>query len=227
MADQPRDYEDNRGRSRRDWNDRANDERRARFGNDEPRRFGDERFGDKRQRFGDYERPPYQSAPRDDFWRGEEPEAWRRGEGDSFGGQRPYARDLYSDSGRSRHETDWSSGNAGRGMQSVYSRPSHAGPRYGFSGRGPKDYQRSDERIREEICDRMTDDDSLDPSDITIQVTQGEVTLTGTVQSRYQKRRAEDLAEGSSGVRDVTNNIRIAREQEPLDLNQSPSIRVS
>ena len=73
----------------------------------------------------------------------------------------------------------------------------------------------------------MTDDDSLDPSDITIQVTQGEVTLTGTVHSRYQKRRAEDLAEGSSGVRDVTNNIRVAREQEPLDLNQSPSIRVS
>ena len=90
-----RDYEDNRGRSRRDWNERANDERRARFGNDEPRRFGDERFGDKRQRFGDYERQPYQSSPRDDFWRGEEPEAWRHGEGDSFGGQRPYARDLY------------------------------------------------------------------------------------------------------------------------------------
>ena len=43
------------------------------------------------------------------------------------------------------------------------------------AARGPKDYQRSDERIREEICDRMTDDDSLDATDITIQVKQGEV----------------------------------------------------
>ena len=210
MAEQHGDYEDNRRRSRRDWNERATDDRRARSGDDEPRRFGDERFGDKRQRFG-----------------GEDPGAWRHGEGDSFGGQRPYARDLYSDSGRSRHETDWTSGNAGRGLQGDYWRQSNGGPRYGFSGRGPKDYQRSDERIREEICDRMTDDDSLDPSDITVQVARGEVTLTGTVQSRYQKRRAEDLVESSSGVRDVTNNIRVAREQEPLDLNQGPPTRVS
>jgi hypothetical protein len=82
----------------------------------------------------------------------------------------------------------------------------------GFSGRGPKDYQRSDDRIREEISDRMTDDDRLDASDISVQVSKGEVTLTGTVGSRDQKRRAEDLAESISGVREVTNNIRVARE---------------
>ncbi len=130
-------------------------------------------------------------------------------------------------------------------MRGVYSRPSNAGrsfdsasgrnegesgmsgPRHGFAGRGPKDYQRSDERIREEISDRMTDDYSLDASDLTVHVKQGEVTLSGTVHSRAQKRRAEDLAECSSGVREVTNNIRVAPEQDGIDLNQSPSIRVS
>ena len=156
----------------------------------------------------------------------------RDGFGESFGGQRPYARDLYSDSGISRHETEWQSGSAGRGMQSVSSssgagtwsgRQGYGG---GFRGRGPKDYQRSDERIRDEIADRMTDDDYLDASELMIQVKQGEVTLIGTVTTREQKRRAEDLAESISGVREVSNNIRVARETG-LDLNQSPSIQVN
>jgi hypothetical protein len=80
-----------------------------------------------------------------------------------------------------------------------------------YSGRGPRDYRRSDERIREEISDRLTDDYRVDASDITIQVKDGEVTLSGTVSTRDQKRRAEDLAETISGVRDVTNNIRVNR----------------
>jgi hypothetical protein len=79
-------------------------------------------------------------------------------------------------------------------------------------GRGPRDYQRSDDRIREEICDRMTDDEVLDASDVTVDVKQGEVLLGGSVTSREQKRRAEDVAERVSGVRDVTNQLRITRE---------------
>lgn len=155
----------------------------------------------------------------------------RDGFGESFGGQRPYARDLYSDSDTSRHDTDWQSGSAGRGMQGVNSSPGgtwsgRQGSGGGFRGRGPKDYQRSDERIRDEIADRMTDDDYLDASELMIQVKQGEVTLIGTVTTRDQKRRAEDLAESISGVREVSNNIRVARETG-LDLNQSPSIQVN
>ena len=80
-----------------------------------------------------------------------------------------------------------------------------------YTGRGPRDYRRSDERIREEISDRLTDDYSVDASDISIQVKDGEVTLSGSVTTREQKRRAEDLAETISGVRDVTNNIRVNR----------------
>jgi hypothetical protein len=81
-----------------------------------------------------------------------------------------------------------------------------------YAGRGPKDYQRSDDRVREEICDCMTDDPMLDASEITVQVSKGEVTLSGTVPSRDQKRRAEDVAERISGVKDVTNQLRVWRE---------------
>jgi osmotically-inducible protein OsmY len=85
-------------------------------------------------------------------------------------------------------------------------------PRSPYAGRGPKDYQRSDDRVREEICDCMTDDPMLDASEITVQVSKGEVTLNGTVTSREQKRRAEDVAERISGVKDVTNQLRVSRE---------------
>jgi hypothetical protein len=81
-----------------------------------------------------------------------------------------------------------------------------------YAGRGPKDYKRSDDRVREEVCDCMTDDPLLDASDIVVQVSSGEVTLSGTVSSRDQKRRAEDVAERISGVKDVTNQLRVSRE---------------
>jgi osmotically-inducible protein OsmY len=76
-------------------------------------------------------------------------------------------------------------------------------------GRGPKGYTRSDDRIREDISDRLTDDPWLDASDVEVEVAKCEVTLTGTVTSREDKRRAEDLAEAISGVKHVQNNIRV------------------
>ncbi|MGE5414701.1 MAG: BON domain-containing protein [Syntrophomonadaceae bacterium] len=80
-----------------------------------------------------------------------------------------------------------------------------------FSGRGPKGYRRSDDRIREDVCEALTRDGELDASDITVSVSDGEVTLEGTVTDRRSKRLAEDLAEGRGvrGVRDVHNRLRI------------------
>lgn len=78
----------------------------------------------------------------------------------------------------------------------------------GNYGKGPKGYVRSDERIREDVCDRLSDDDELDASDITVNVSNGEVRLEGSVIDRQSKHRAEDLAESVSGVQDVTNNLR-------------------
>ena len=76
-------------------------------------------------------------------------------------------------------------------------------------GRGPKGYSRSDDRIREDISDRLTDDPHIDASDIEVSVSGSEVTLSGTVDSRFAKRHAEDLAEAVSGVRHVQNNLRV------------------
>jgi osmotically-inducible protein OsmY len=76
-------------------------------------------------------------------------------------------------------------------------------------GRGPKNYTRSDERIRDDVNDRLSDDSWLDASNIEVSVQGGEVTLSGTVTSRSDKRRAEDLAESCSGVKHVQNNLRL------------------
>jgi len=76
-------------------------------------------------------------------------------------------------------------------------------------GKGPKNYTRSDDRIREDVNDRLSDDPRLDASEIEVQVSSCEVTLTGTVNTRDDKRRAEDIAEQISGVKHVQNNLRV------------------
>jgi osmotically-inducible protein OsmY len=75
-------------------------------------------------------------------------------------------------------------------------------------GKGPKGYVRSDERIREDVCDRLSDDDEVDARDITVTVKNAEVILEGTVNDRRSKHRAEDVAESVSGVKDVSNHLR-------------------
>ena len=82
----------------------------------------------------------------------------------------------------------------------------------GHYGKGPRGYSRSDERIREDVNDRLTDDWQVDASEIEVIVTSGEVTLNGTVSRREEKRRAEDLAENVSGVRHVQNNLRVQNQ---------------
>lgn len=76
-------------------------------------------------------------------------------------------------------------------------------------GRGPGDYTRSDERIREDANDRLTDHPFVDARQISVSVSEGEVTLTGTVNSRADKRRAEDCVDDVSGVKHVQNNLRV------------------
>lgn len=82
-----------------------------------------------------------------------------------------------------------------------------------FRGRGPRGYQRSDERIREDVCERLTDDPEIDASNLEVTVKNCEVTLSGTVSSREDKRRAEECAEEVSGVKDVHNTLRVSAEQ--------------
>ncbi|HYD19932.1 MAG TPA: BON domain-containing protein [Flavipsychrobacter sp.] len=81
-------------------------------------------------------------------------------------------------------------------------------------GKGPKGYQRSDERILDDVNDRLTDDDSVDAGNIEVSVNGAEVVLAGTVSSKNEKRRAEDIAESVSGVRNVENRLRVSQENE-------------
>jgi len=81
----------------------------------------------------------------------------------------------------------------------------------GFRGKGPKGYQRSDDRLIEDINERLTYDDDVDASEISVAVSGGEATLSGTVNSRHEKRRAEDLADDVSGITHVQNNLRVKK----------------
>jgi len=80
-----------------------------------------------------------------------------------------------------------------------------------FRGMGPKGYKRADERISDEVHERLTDDPYVDASNISISVSGGEVTLAGTVENREAKHRAERCVEDVSGVNHVQNNLRVDR----------------
>lgn len=103
------------------------------------------------------------------------------------------------------HRQDSNYGTSGYGSSSYGSYGQHR-------GKGPRNYKRSDDRIKEDLNDRLSDDDMLDASDIDVEVNSCEVTLTGTVDSRMAKRRAEDLAESISGVSNVENRLRVRTE---------------
>lgn len=119
----------------------------------------------------------------------------------NYGNQRGYTnRDF--DSNRTQEnrygQQDWNRDANERG-QSMH------------KGVGPKGYQRSDERIKEDVNDRLTDDGMLNASEIEVEVKAGEVVLSGTVENRNEKRRAEDVAEAVSGVKNVENRIRVSQ----------------
>lgn len=86
-----------------------------------------------------------------------------------------------------------------------------------FTGVGPRGYQRSDDRIREDVCELLARHGQLDASNIEVTVQNGEVTLTGFVDSRWAKREAEDVADEAGGVSDVHNQLRVSGERRGQD----------
>jgi osmotically-inducible protein OsmY len=136
------------------------------------------------------------------------------GYGDS--GRRDSRGDRFEDAGRGAGEFLHRAGrkvaswfNAG-GEGRIYD-PDYFDPTYGKRGLGPQGYKRSDERISDEAHERLTDDHWLDASNISVSVSEGEVTLSGAVESREAKHRAERLIEDLSGVTHVQNNLRLAK----------------
>jgi len=135
-----------------------------------------------------------------------------RGRGESMGGRNQNSGqgqefgNSYQDSSRNRQGGEnGGMGGMGEGFFGGSGEQSHR-------GKGPKGYQRSDERIEETLNDRLTDDHMLDASEIEVKVSKGEVTLTGTVMKKEDKRRAEEIAEQVSGVSNVENRIRVTKD---------------
>jgi len=150
--------------------------------------------------------------------------------GASYGTGSSYGSQSRSGYGSQSGSSYGSQSRAGYGSQSGSSYGSQSGSGYGsgsygsgpwasrfqsqdtsYSGRGPKGYTRSDERIREDVCERLSDNDEVDASEIEVQVRERKVLLTGTVQNRRMKHIAEDLAEAVYGVEDVENRITVTK----------------
>jgi hypothetical protein len=75
-------------------------------------------------------------------------------------------------------------------------------------GRGPNGYRRSDERILEDVCERLMQHGWIDARHVDVIVSKGEVTLRGTVENKEMKRAAEDVADSVFGVVDVRNELK-------------------
>ena len=141
-------------------------------------------------------------------------------EGSYVRGPQGFDRETGTYSGYGRGTSAFGQGSQAFGSPGFgYSEPGRFGETFGtpartstrgrFTGRGPKGYTRSDERIREDVSDRLEQHGEIDASEIEVRVSNGEVTLEGTVEDRWMKRMAEDLVEECSGVKQVNNRIRI------------------
>jgi osmotically-inducible protein OsmY len=147
----------------------------------------------------------------------------RYGQGSSGWGRGAWGSPSYQggygppDDREQRSFGDWSqTGESGRGMG--------IGP---FVGRGPKGYRRSDERIREDVSDRLEQHPHIDATEIEVQVRDGVVTLTGTVDERHVKRMTEDVCESVPGVKDVVNHLRVSPAGHSMNRGESTASRES
>jgi hypothetical protein len=106
-----------------------------------------------------------------------------------------------------------STGNPGYSLDAGFTTGASPGglARGEFYGRGPRGYTRSDERIREDVCDRLSAHGRIDASEIEVTVEAGEVTLEGHVPSRPMKHQIENVADSVLGVKDIHNRLRIGR----------------
>jgi hypothetical protein len=77
-----------------------------------------------------------------------------------------------------------------------------------YQGKGPKGYQRADDRVIDDVCQALERDPYIDASEIEVSCQKGEIVLKGNVESRDAKRRAEHCIEDLPGVKDVRNELR-------------------
>jgi osmotically-inducible protein OsmY len=69
--------------------------------------------------------------------------------------------------------------------------------------------ERPDERIREDVCDRLMQLGPADCTEIDVDVLDGVVTLRGAIPGDEAKNKAATVVQSVVGVRSVTNDLRI------------------
>jgi osmotically-inducible protein OsmY len=95
--------------------------------------------------------------------------------------------------------------------------------RNNYKGKGPKGFKRSDARIKELVCERLTFSKDVDASGFEVAVSEGLVTLEGVVNNKKEKWIAEDLIDDISGVRDVHNHLTVDKKVDgwiPREINE-------
>jgi osmotically-inducible protein OsmY len=97
------------------------------------------------------------------------------------------------------------------GWAELHNLPDRRKPGSTQRGPGPHFHRRTDDKIREEVWELLTNNADLDASDMELHVEGGEVTLTGTVDSRDARWLAEDLVNSVTGVREVNNRLKVLR----------------
>lgn len=80
-----------------------------------------------------------------------------------------------------------------------------------FRGRGPRGYVRQDSRIHDDICNLLTLDETIDASQIEVNVKDGVVTLSGKVNDRSMKKYATHIIERVPGIMDIHNILEFDR----------------
>jgi osmotically-inducible protein OsmY len=166
-----------------------------------------------------------QSSPRDSGWR----ESSRRQASSQFGQSR--SGRPQDDQGQYRNRfRDWPGSGQGSwqgdGSQEMAgSADRHQSIEGPFTGRGPRGYHRSDERIREDVCDLLTRHGDIDASQMEVDVHNGVVNLRGMADSGRVRRLTEEVVEEISGVRDVRNDLRVTQRTgyaETMPFDQQP-----
>lgn len=133
---------------------------------------------------------------------------WAGSGGGYQGGQQGYGSQGYGEGYGSRAQ--------GYGSQGYGSQGQGYGAQPGRSRRpGPKGYTRTDERLKEDICEKLMEADELDVEAVSIEVKEGHVTLEGTVKDRRMKHSIEDCVDAIHGVKDINNRIRLESGSDP------------
>jgi hypothetical protein len=99
---------------------------------------------------------------------------------------------------------------SGRSPDSAREATETRGP---YRGVGPKGYTRTDLAIKEDVSQRLMENSTIDASDIEVDVTAGEVILTGVARTDDERRSAERAALLAPGVRNVVNRLQVAGER--------------